>query len=85
MMARLQRVRAENLTRDETATLMAWCDLQTESLWDKMSLQEILNVYRATSEWTTFEAWAEEDWRAAYAAWNRAVIDTGNKMRPRTA
>jgi hypothetical protein len=32
---------------------------------------------------TRLEGWAEEDWRAAYAAWNRAVIDPGNKMRPR--
>jgi hypothetical protein len=48
-----------------------------------MSLQEILNVYRATAEYDTFEGWAEEDWRAAYAAWNRAVIKPGNKMQPR--
>jgi hypothetical protein len=84
-MASIKTKRAGNLTRDETTTLMAWCDCQTESLWDGMSLQEILNVYHATSEWTSFEAWAEEDWRAAYKAWNRAIIAPGNKMQPRAA
>ena len=48
-----------------------------------MSLQEILNVYRATAEWVNFETWAAEDWEAAYAAWNAAVIDEGNQMMPR--
>ncbi len=75
--------KAENLTRDETAALMAWCDCQSEDLWEGMSLQEILNVYRATAEYISFEAWADDDWRAAYKAWNSAVIDKGNKMKPR--
>lgn len=75
--------RAADLTREEVSALMGWCDCQTEDLWSEMSLQEILNVYRATAEYDTFEGWAEEDWRLAYAAWNRAVIKTGNKMQPR--
>lgn len=74
---------ASHLTREETASLMAWCDCQNESLWESMSLQEILNVYRATAEYETFESWAQDDWREAYEAWNSAVIDTGNKMKPR--
>lgn len=75
--------RAADLTREETRDLMSWCDYQTEDLWSNMSLQEILNVYRASAEYTTWEAWADEDWRAAYKAWNGAVIDPGNKMKPR--
>lgn len=75
--------KAENLTREEVQSLMNWCDHQTEDLWEDMSLQEILNVYRATAEYDTFEGWAEEDWKAAHAAWNKAVIDPGNKMLPR--
>lgn len=72
--------RAEALTRDEVASLMVWCDYQREDLWTDMSLQEILNVYRATAEYDSFEGWAEEDREAAHAAWNRAVISPGNKM-----
>lgn len=76
--------RAADLTRDEVGSLMSWCDCQREDLWDSMSLQEILNVYRATAEYDTFEGWAEEDWPAAYKAWNAAVIDKGNRMEPRS-
>lgn len=74
---------AENLTREETKDLMSWCDCQTEDLWNEMTLQEILNVYRASGEYVTFELWAEDDWRAAYKAWNSAVIDDRNKLKPR--
>jgi hypothetical protein len=74
--------RAADMTREEVTSLMSWCDCQREDLWDNMSLQEILNVYRATAAWMTFEAWAEEDRPAAHAAWNAAVIAPGNKMRP---
>lgn len=75
--------RASDLTREENASLMRWCDCQQESLWDGMSLQEILNVYRVSAEWDTFEGWAEEDWKSAYHAWNSAVIDPGNFMLDR--
>jgi len=71
---------AANLTRDETTELMNWCDCQTEDLWEGMTLQEILNVYRVSADYVTWEGWAEEDRKAAYKAWNRAVIDAGNKM-----
>lgn len=74
---------ATDLTFEEIEALVNWCNCQQSDLWDGMSLQEILNVYRATAEWYTFEAWAEEDWEAAYAAWNAAVIDDGNKLMPR--
>lgn len=74
---------ATDLTIEECEALVNWCNSQTSDLWDGMSLQEILNVYRATAEWDTFEAWASADWEAAHAAWNAAVIDEGNQMTPR--
>lgn len=39
--------RATDLSREEIMSLMSWCDCQHEDLWTGMSLQEILNVYRA--------------------------------------
>lgn len=79
----VQSAYATDLTFEELQALVNWCNCQSSDLWEDMSLQEILNVYRATSEWCTFEAWAAEDWKAAYAAWNAAVIDEGNQMTPR--
>jgi hypothetical protein len=64
---------AEDLTREETATLMNWCDWQNESLWDGMNLQEILNVYRVSSIWEDFQSWTEEEGDKARRAWNRVV------------
>jgi hypothetical protein len=75
--------KAADLTLEDAEHLMNWCNCQTASLWDNMSLQEILNIYRSTAEYETFEGWADEDWKSAYKAWNRAVINPGNKMRPR--
>jgi hypothetical protein len=72
--------RATDLTREETAILMGWCDLQTESLWDGMSLQSILNVYRASAEWVTWEGWREEEFDAAGLAWDAAVVEPGNRL-----
>lgn len=76
----VKAILASDLTRQEAADLMHWCDWQTESLWDNMSLQEILNVYRVSAEWDTWECWSQEDRKAAHAAWNRAVIKSGNRM-----
>ena len=73
---------ADQLTIEECEALVNWCSHQQSDLWEDMSLQEILNVYRATAEWVTFEAWAMEDREAAHAAWNEAVIDPGNKLYP---
>jgi len=71
---------ATELTREETQDLMSWCDCQTEDLWDGMTLQEILNVYRVSAEFVTWEDWASDDRKAAHKAWNSAVIDAGNRM-----
>lgn len=74
---------ADQLKFEEIEALVIWCNSQSSDLWEDMSLQEILNVYRVTAEWFNFETWAAEDWEAAYAAWNAAVIDEGNQMTPR--
>lgn len=65
--------KASDLVRDEIQTLMNWCDWQREDLWDGMSLQEILNVYRVSGAWVSFEAWAEEEGDVARFAWNRVT------------
>ena len=64
---------AEDLTREEIASLMNWCDYQQEDLWDGMNLQEILNVYRVSAEWENFESWAIEQGDVARKAWNGVV------------
>ncbi len=69
-----------DLTRADAALLTRWCDCQAEWLWDGLTLQEILNVYRVSAEWDTWVDWTEEDREAAHAAWNRAVIQFGNRM-----
>jgi hypothetical protein len=71
---------ADKLTREEIGYLMNWCDHQTEALWDGMSLQEILNVYRASAEWENFEAWTEARGNEARRAWN-AVVRPKNRLR----
>lgn len=72
---------AKDLTREETSSLMNWCDHQAEDLWDGMSLQEILNVYRVSAEWENFEAWAEQEGDVARFAWNR-VTHPHNHLAP---
>lgn len=75
---------ASEMSIDEASSLLNWCSYQDSSLWEGMSLQEILNVYRVSAVWLNWEAWAEEDWEAAYEAWNSAVIDPKNKLIPRS-
>lgn len=76
---------AADLTIEEAGALAHWAEAQSSYLWDGMSLQEVLNVYRVSAEWITWEGWAEEDREAAHAAWNRAVIAPGNRMRKQAA
>jgi hypothetical protein len=64
---------AGDLTREEVKALDYWCDCQTEAIWDGLGLQEILNVYRVSAEWTGWEDWSEEEPAAAIRGWNRAV------------
>lgn len=71
---------ASELTREETQALMNWCDWQDESLWDGMSLQEILNVYRVSAKYVSWQEWASESRAAAHGAWNR-VVSVANFMR----
>lgn len=65
--------KAENLTREETSVLMSWCDLQWESLWNELGLQEILNVYRVSGKWVNWECWFSEEPELAIKGWNSAV------------
>lgn len=75
--------RASDMSIEDMGTLVNWCGWQDGNLWEDMSLQEILNVYRISAEWDTWEGWAEDEWPAAHKAWNKAVIDPGNKMEAR--
>lgn len=65
--------KAENLNREETQILMNWCDNQLESLWDELSLQEILNIYRVSGKWVNWECWFEEEPELAIKGLNSAV------------
>ena len=71
---------ADKLSYHEIVGLMNWCDHQEESLWDGISLQEILNVYRVSAEWDNFEVWAMERGNEARRAWN-SVVRPKNRMR----
>lgn len=64
---------AEDLDLEELRALVNWCNGQDESLWDGMTVQEILNVYRVSAEWVDWQAWAQERPLVARAAWNRVV------------
>lgn len=68
------------LTLDDMRVLLNWCGWQDESLWDGMSLQEILNVYHVSNKWDTWELWAQAEGDIAREAWNAVVATHGNKM-----
>lgn len=69
-----------HLTIEEVESLSNWCGHQTAELWEGLTLQEILNVYRASAEWDTWEGWVEEDWEAAYDAWDACIDRPEHKM-----
>lgn len=79
-MSEIKQTDAAKLTREDTQTLMGWCDHQHGSLWDDMTLQDILNVYHVSHEWLTFEDWAEEEGDVARQAWNRVVSDPNHHL-----
>lgn len=66
---------AGKLLREETQRLMDWCDFQSESLWEGMTLQDILNVWHVSCDWDSFEGWASEEGDVARKAWNSVVSD----------
>lgn len=72
---------ARNLNREEILNLMAWCDCQDESFWDNLTLQEILNVYRVSADYMTFQDWTIEQPRKAWEAYNRAVLPHNRAKR----
>jgi hypothetical protein len=57
----VKAVHVMDMTMDEIEMLNNWCNCQSTDLWEGLTLQEILNVYRASAEWDTWEGWAEED------------------------
>jgi len=63
------------LSRDEVQRLMGWCDRQRESLWDGMTLQDILNVWHISCQWDNFESWSEDEGDVARLCWNAVVKD----------
>lgn len=69
----VKAAKASELTVAEMIDLAAWCEGQSSDLWDGLSLQEVLNVYRASAEWINFELWAEDEGDKARKAWNRVV------------
>ena len=85
MLCAVKAEEATKLSLEEVRDLVAWCRCQDESLWDVLTLQEILNVYRVSAEYETFEAWLGEEPTAAVAAWNTAIINPENTMVPRTS
>jgi hypothetical protein len=64
---------ARNMSLEEIGALKYWCDCQCASLWERMTTQEILNVYRVSAHWETWEAWQEEEGEAARKAWDMVV------------
>ncbi len=71
---------ASELDLEELQALVNWCGWQDSSLWEGMTLQEILNVYRVSAKWDTWQGWASESRGQAVWAWNRAV-HASNFMR----
>ena len=71
---------ASQLNREQMTDLMAWCDYQDESLWDGMTLQEILNVWHISINYYSFEGWAQEEGDKARKQWNR-VTYPANHLR----
>lgn len=70
-----------DLTLEDCRMLARWADYQASALWDGLTLQEILNVYRASWEWDTWQGWAEEEPDAARDGWNSAVAPINQMAR----
>lgn len=70
-LCRVKAKLANKLTIDEVRGLVNWCDNQIGLLTDDLNLQQILNLYRLSAEWDTWEAWHNEDTHAAHAAYSK--------------
>lgn len=68
--------KASDLKRDELRELQSWCDCQRESLWNDLGAQTILNLWHASSEWETLEAWLQEAPEAS--ALHQAILNAGD-------
>lgn len=68
------------LNREQVSDLMGWCDFQDESLWDGMTMQEILNIWHVSIEYDSFEGWAQERGDEARKQWNRVTYPNNHLM-----
>ena len=46
---------------DELRDAASWCGFERESVWDSMTAEQILTVYRLSADWISLSGWAEED------------------------
>lgn len=74
---------AENLYFEEISLLIEWTEHQDSRLFDGLTLQELLNLYRVSAEHGDIDAWFEEDPEAAVIGYNSAV-NPDNVMRVST-
>lgn len=70
---------AEDLTMGDVQILVNWTNWQASSLYEELTLQEVLNVYRVSSDWVTWQAWAEDDVKAACKAWNGVTLPENHR------
>lgn len=78
--AYVKEMRADRLTLDQIEHLVHWCGMQDGNLWEGMTLQEIVNVYRISAEYENFESFAEQEGDNARKKWN-AVVRTHNQLQ----
>lgn len=75
---------AGNLFFEEISLLIEWTEYQDSRLFDGLTLQELLNLYRISAEHGDIDAWFEEDPEAALIGYNSAV-NSDNVMRASTS
>lgn len=63
------------LTLQQAASLTRWAEHQHGSLFDDdhVTIQQVLDVFHASIEWISFEAWLEEEPGPAIKAYNAAM------------
>jgi len=69
----------QDLSFDEFDALKNWCDFQIYGLWADLTVQEVLNVYRVSAEYISFEDWLQEEPEAAIKAYN-SVVQPSNRL-----
>lgn len=69
-----------DMSLEDMAILVSWCECQDADLWEGMRAQDILNVYHVSHEWDTFDGWVEEEGNMARKAWNSVVKDKDHHL-----